>query len=62
MVSNLTDARVCELKSQKLPTGNNNSNDKIKLRNDDEIFFEIKIYILVCPDAHFLWIINLNLQ
>ena len=53
MVSNLMDTGVYKFEGQILLTGNNNSNDKIKLRNDDEIFFENKIYILVCLNIHF---------
>jgi hypothetical protein len=54
MISNLIDAGVCEFEGQILPTGNNNSNENIKLSDDDEVFLEIKIYILVCLNVLFI--------
>jgi hypothetical protein len=61
MISNLMDAGVCEFEGQILPTGNNNSNENIKLSDGDEIFLEIKIYILVCLKIYFLLFIILIL-
>jgi hypothetical protein len=45
MVSNLIDAGVCEFEGQILLVGNDNCGEKIEL--NDEIFIEMKIYILV---------------
>jgi hypothetical protein len=55
MISNLMDAGVCEFEGQILPIGNNNFNGKIEF--SDEIFLDIKIYILVCLN----YIFQLNL-
>ena len=51
MISNLIDAGVCEFEGQILPTGNNINfnNERFEFNDDiDEIFLEIKVYILVC--------------